>query len=85
MNKRLEQELEEWNEHGPLTNIPWCTPQDAIAITAQHFYNLALEDVKKEVEKIKDYVEALKIDDDFHCGELAVCDNILDFIDQQSK
>jgi len=70
-------------------NISWeVYPDDNQAQQRYHFrkgYRRALEDVKKEVGQIKDYVEALKIYDGFHSGELAVCDNILQFIDQQSR
>lgn len=49
MNERLKKEIELWkhkrcsyDEHGDISS------------TAQHFYNLALEDVKAEVDFLKD-------------------------------
>ena len=81
MTERLEQEWKSYCEkqgNGTMISVN-------VKDVAQHFYNLALGDVKKEVEDIVDEVKALRIDSNFVEGELAVCDNILQFIDQQSK
>ena len=42
----FEKELEEWMKYGPHTSYPWCTIPDAIKITAEHFYQLGLNQVK---------------------------------------
>lgn len=44
----LEKELAEWMRYGPHTNYPWCTIQDAIKITAEHFYELGLNARKED-------------------------------------
>ena len=42
----LEKEIDEWMKYGPHTNYPWCTIPDAIKITAEHFFELALNYIK---------------------------------------
>ena len=51
MNEKLEKEIKEWDLSGPHTCYPWTSIPDAIKITARHFYNLALQDVKIELER----------------------------------
>lgn len=52
MTEKLQKELEQWKETGPHTSYPWCTIPDAIMITAEHFYNLALEEVREGVKEL---------------------------------
>lgn len=80
MNERLKEEIELWkhkrcsyDEHGD------------ISATAQHFYNLALKDIR---EKCKDYkvgVESGKDDEGNAIYESVTVADILDFIDHTSK
>ena len=83
MNERLKEEIELWkhkrcsyDEHGD------------ISATAQHFYSLALEDVKNEVEKekmnnVKDFSNGC--DEDQCYGFDLALKHIEVFIDQLSK
>lgn len=52
-------------------------------------YEKALDDVKKEVEKINEAISSAittdKTTDTFHSGISSACNAILSFIDQQSK
>jgi len=86
MNERLRQELE---------SIELMGSSDSRDITyvAKHFYNLALEDVRKEVARRRiqaEYkkTEAIGVGHDGYCMNLAVeneCMFILDFINNLTK
>lgn len=98
MNERLEQECTEYfkdwsvqEEIGLTKPDGWsCTVKDLNAI-AQHFYNLALEDVKKEVEKT---IGALKKQNPNPLGKITEClaaseitalETVVDFINNQKQ
>jgi F420-0:gamma-glutamyl ligase len=84
MNEKLEQEIERYIKEKHLVPEAFLIPS-----IAQHFYNLALEDVRKEVEKIGEATIASIITDspanDFNEGVTSTCVAICYFIDQQNK
>lgn len=61
MNERLEKEIEQYTKESLAIKFPVLDMEliaSDIKHTAQYFYDLALENVRKEVErKIDDYVE----------------------------
>jgi len=86
MNERLEQKIELWKHKR-------CSYDERgdISATAQHFYNLALEDVKKDVEKT---IGALKKQNPNPLGTITECladseitalETVVDFINNQKS
>lgn len=78
MNARLEEEYARY-----IAEHKGGAPGDTVTINikdvAQHFYNLALEDVKKEVEK-----RIAKGSSKYDVSEGAIAlDSLLDFLDDQ--
>ena len=80
MNERLRKEIEKYHlKRAFEPEYFWSLG------TAEHFYNLALEDIKKEVTRrmLEDYND----DDDSEINEIAqgVCAGIIYFIEEQMK
>lgn len=70
MNEKLKKEIFHWmqkmdSDYQILTKLP---ADKVIEETAKYFYDLALEDVRKEVESMKKGVQSIKIDTDFNEG-----------------
>lgn len=72
MNERLTQIIKQFWD----SDISTCKPLSEYSRIAQHFYNLALEDVRKGVETIKETL-----------GEQrdVLLEELLDFIDKLTK
>ena len=82
MNEKLKQEIDDWyNTMG----VPLST--DALKETAEHFYNLALKDVKKfckeEREKIFNHLDSDSRN--YYFGQSNGMKGVLDFIDNLKK
>ena len=78
MTERVEQEYLRYIEEKK-SGAPGNTVTLNIKEVAQHFYNLALEDVKKEVEK-----RIAKGSSKYDVSEGAIAlDSLLDFLDDQ--
>ena len=78
MNEKLKQEVAFFkcigdNDLRDLTRI------------AEHFYNLALEDVRKEVESNRNAVKCLSTGSSFNEGKLVMAHDILFFINNLTK
>ena len=44
----LDKEINEWMKYGPHTSYPWCTIPDAIKITAEHLFELGMQQSKND-------------------------------------
>ena len=82
MNEKLEQEIELWKHKR-------CSYDERgdISATAQHFYNLALEGVRKEMERIRTNIyDCAKIcPAERQLGAAMALDDIENFIDNQKQ
>ena len=99
MNERLEKEMDKFygiyrNANGNTFDISnyescydWKNDESAKheCDIAEYFYNLALKDVKKEVEKHRDLLKLESEYTTYAGGRLDETKDILDFIDQLSK
>ena len=89
MNERLEKEWEQISSIQQLIEGEVIWTEEQVKELAQHFYNLALEDVrnycKKERTIIFELVDGTRCDSDFRFGQANGIKGVLDFLDQLSK
>ena len=87
MNEKLEKEIEiQWKLNNPIDEGMGVESAfihiEAFDMIARHFYSLALEDVRKEVDNLrKHYLEGLEYDN----GWNSAVEKIVDFIDNLTK
>ena len=92
MNERLEKEIDKRFEQAKVVGYmdgygPVEISKEPFTRIARHFYNLALEDVKKEIERIRTNVyDCAKMRPaERQLGACMALDDIEDFINEQSK
>ena len=91
MNEKLKQEIDTWLKNGNITDTCFGEYDDEdIEITAEHFYNLALEEVRKELKRVEIETPVLTEGTAAYpagriVGRTEVREDILNFIDNLMK